>query len=190
MTNLLATAAVVAQEETDYKPLLPETGELVVGTIAFAIVLLLVGKMLIPKIRQTLDERTDAIEGGLKRAEAAQAEAQATLDDYQANLKEARHEASRLREQAREEGAQIVAEMREQAQAEARRIVESAQAQIEAERQQALQQLRAEVGTLSIDLASRVVGESLEDSARQSRVVDRFLEELEDRARSQEQITS
>ncbi|WP_243772954.1 F0F1 ATP synthase subunit B [Actinomadura barringtoniae] len=171
-------------------PVVPEASELVFGTIAFAIVLLVVAWKLVPQIRKTLDERTDAIEGGLKRAEAAQAEAQATLDDYQANLKEARHEASRLREQAREEGAQIVAEMREQAQAEARRIVESAQAQIEAERQQALQQLRAEVGTLSVDLASRVVGESLEDPARQSRVVDRFLEELEGRARSQEQITS
>jgi F-type H+-transporting ATPase subunit b len=171
-------------------PVVPEASELVFGTVAFAIVLLLVAWKLVPQIRKTLDERTDAIEGGLKRAEAAQAEAQATLDDYQAQLKEARHEASRLREQAREEGAQIVAEMREQAQAEARRIVESAQSQIEAERQQALQQLRAEVGTLSVELASRVVGESLEDDARQSRVVDRFLEELEGRARSQEQITS
>ncbi|MEU5877575.1 F0F1 ATP synthase subunit B [Spirillospora sp. NPDC047279] len=189
MYNLLATGSV-AQEESDYQPLLPEIGELVVGTIAFAIVLILVGKFLVPKIQATLAERSNEIEGGLKRAEEAQAEAQATLDEYKAKLAEARHEASRLREEAREQGAQIVAEMREQAQAEARRIVEAAQSQIEAERQQALQQLRAEVGTLSVELAGRVVGESLEDDARQSRVVDRFLEELEGRARSQEQITS
>ena len=72
-----------------------------------------------------------------------------------------------------------VAEMREQAQAEARRITESAQAQIQAERQQALTALRAEVGTLATELASRIVGESLTDEARQSRMVDRFLDELE-----------
>src|SRR5437773_7324871 len=70
-------------------------------------------------------------------------------------------------------------EMREQAQAEARRITESAQAQIEAERQQALTALRTEVGNLATELASRIVGESLTDEARQSRMVDRFLDELE-----------
>ena len=69
--------------------------------------------------------------------------------------------------------------MREQAQAEARRIVDAAEAQIAAERQQALASLRAEVGTLATELASRIVGESLADTARQNRMVDRFLDELE-----------
>jgi F-type H+-transporting ATPase subunit b len=69
--------------------------------------------------------------------------------------------------------------MRDQAQAEARRVTEAAQSQIEAERQQALTSLRAEVGTLATELASRIVGESLADQARQSRMVDRFLDELE-----------
>jgi F-type H+-transporting ATPase subunit b len=190
MTNLLA--AVYAQPEGGHEsnPLLPHTAELVFGTLAFAVVLIAVGWKLVPQIQKTLAERTDAIEGGLKRADQAQEEAQATLKEYQAKLAEARHEASRLREEAREQGAQIIAEMREHAQAEARRITEAAQAQIEAERQAALSSLRAEVGALSVELAGRVVGESLEDSARQSRVVDRFLEELEQRARSQEQIPS
>ena len=67
---------------------------------------------------------------------------------------------------------------REQAKAEARRITEAAQAQIEAERQQALISLRTEVGTLATELASRIVGESLTDEARQRRMVDRFLDEL------------
>ncbi|MCP2334995.1 F0F1 ATP synthase subunit B [Actinomadura rupiterrae] len=171
-------------------PLVPEASELVFGTVAFFVVLFLVGWKLVPQIQKTLAERTDAIEGGLKRAEAAQDEAKATLEQYTAKLAEARREASRLREEAREEGAQIKAEITGQAQAEARRIVESAHAQIEADRQQALQSLRAEIGTLSVELAGRVVGESLEDSARQSRVVDRFLEELEGRASTREQITS
>ena len=84
-----------------------------------------------------------------------------------------------MREEAHEQGAQIIADMRERAEAEARRITESAQSQIEAERQQALISLRAEVGSLATELASRIVGESLTDEARQSRMVDRFLSELE-----------
>jgi F-type H+-transporting ATPase subunit b len=115
----------------------------------------------------------------LARADEAQAEANQLLEQYRQQLAEARHEAARLREEAREQGAQIIAEMREQAQAEARRVTEAAQAQIEAERQQALTSLRAEVGTLATELASRIVGESLADEARQSRMVDRFLSELE-----------
>ncbi|MBW8483903.1 F0F1 ATP synthase subunit B [Actinomadura parmotrematis] len=187
MINLLATT--LAAEE-DSNPLLPDNAELVVGSIAFFIVLFLVGKLFVPKIKQTLEERSNEIEGGLERAAEAQKEAKATLEQYQAKLAEARHEASRMREEAREQGSQIIAEMKEQAQAEARRIIDAAHAQIEADRQQAVSSLRGEIGALSVDLASRVVGESLDDSARQSRVVDRFLEELEGRARSQEQITS
>ena len=128
-----------------------------------------------------LQERTEKIEGGLERAEAAQAEAQQVLEQYRQQLADARHEAARLREEAREQGAQIIAEMREEAQAEARRLTEAAQAQIQSERQQALTALRSEVGALSTDLASRIVGESLNDEARQSRVVDRFLDDLEQR---------
>jgi F-type H+-transporting ATPase subunit b len=126
-----------------------------------------------------LAERTEAIEGGLARSEEAQTEAKDLLDQYRQQLDDARREAARLREEAREQGAQIIAEMRDQAQAEARRVTEAAQAQIEAERQQALTSLRAEVGTLATELASRIVGESLADQARQSRMVDRFLDELE-----------
>jgi F-type H+-transporting ATPase subunit b len=139
-------------------------------------------RVLIPRLNQTLEERTDKIEGGLQRAEEAQAEANATLTKYREQLAEARHEAARLREEAREQGAQIIAEMREQAQAEARRLVDAAHAQIEADRQQALQSLRTEVGGLAVDLASRVVGESLTDEARQRRTVERFLDELDQQA--------
>jgi F-type H+-transporting ATPase subunit b len=137
--------------------------------------------MLLPRISKILAEREDAIEGGLNRADEAQAEAQRVLEQYRAQLEDARHEAARLRSEATEQGAQIIAEMRERATAEARRITDSAQAQIEAERQAALQSLRSEVGALSVELASRIVGESLTDTARQGRMVDRFLEEIEAR---------
>jgi F-type H+-transporting ATPase subunit b len=160
-------------------PLLPTCPELIIGLICFVGVFGVLGKMLVPRITRTLEERTDKIEGGLARAEEAQAEANRTLKQYQDQLANARHEAARLREEAKEQGAQIIAEMRQQAQDEARRITEAAQSQIEAERQQALISLRQQVGTLSTELASKIVGESLTDEARQSRMIDRFLDGLE-----------
>lgn len=165
--------------EASSNPLVPTWQELIIGTICFVAVFSVLGMRLMPRIQQILAQRTDQIEGGLARAEEAQAEAQRLLEQYRQQLAEARHEAARLREEAREQGAQIIAEMREQAQAEARRLTEAAQAQIEAERQQALTALRTEVGALATELASRIVGESLEDHARQSRMVDRFLSDLE-----------
>jgi F-type H+-transporting ATPase subunit b len=160
-------------------PLSPSLSELVIGTISFLIVFAVLWRVLVPRIQQTLTERTDQIEGGLQRAEEAQAEAKQTLEQYQAQLAEARHEASRLRQDAQEEGARILAELRERGEAERQRLVAAAHEQIEADRAQAIQALRTEMGALAVELASRVVGEALDENARQRRVVDRFLEELE-----------
>jgi F-type H+-transporting ATPase subunit b len=173
----------VAAEELQ-NPLVPDLTELIIGAITFGIIFFALWKVLIPRLSKTLEERTDKIEGGLQRAEEAQAEAGATLAKYQEQLAEARHEAARLREEAREQGAQIIAEMRVQASAEGRRLIEAAHAQIDADRQQALQSLKTEVGALSVELASRVVGESLTDEARQRRIVERFLDELEQQPES------
>jgi F-type H+-transporting ATPase subunit b len=165
-------------------PLIPNLTELIVGLLTFGIIFFALWKVLLPRLNKTLAERTDAIEGGLQRADETQAEADRTLTAYREQLAEARHEAARLREEAREQGAQIIAEMREQAQAEARRLVDAAHVQIEADRQQALQSLKGEVGGLAVDLASRVVGESLTDEARQRRIVERFLDELDQQTES------
>jgi F-type H+-transporting ATPase subunit b len=169
----------VPQQYEYPNPLIPTWPEFIIGTICFVVVFGVLGKMLLPRIIKTLAEREDAIQGGINRADEAQAEAQAVLTQYRAQLDDAKHEAARMREEAREQGAQIIAEMRERADAEARRITEAAQAQIEAERQQALHSLRNEVGALATELASRIVGESLSDQARQSRMVDRFLADLD-----------
>jgi len=160
-------------------PIIPHPAEVIIGLIFFAVVYWAVAKYVVPQLETLYAERTAAIEGGIEKAEEAQKEAAAALDEYKEQLSHARAEAAKIREDARAQGAQIVAEMREQAQAEAARITAAASQQIAAERQQAIVQLRTDVGTLATDLASRIVGESLADAARQSRVVDRFLDELE-----------
>jgi F-type H+-transporting ATPase subunit b len=178
-TGATHVAALVTAGEADQLPVLPHLGELIFGLIAFVILYLIVKKWVVPNLEKAYADRTAAIEGGMHQAEKAQQEAQAALEQYTAQLAEARLEAGRIRAEAQEQGAAIIAELRVQAQVEANRIAEASHKQIEAERQQAIVSLRSEVGRLSTDLASRIVGESLHDEARQSGIVDRFLAELE-----------
>jgi len=169
----------LAAEGQQLNPLIPHPIEIVLSLVVFGLLYLAAKKWVVPNFEKTFSERTEAIEGGLAAAETKQAEADRKLAELNQQLSDARHEAARIREDAREQGATIVAEMRQQGQAEAARIVEHAHAQIEAERQQAVTSLRAEVGSLATSLAGRIVGESLDDEARQSRVVERFLSDLE-----------
>ncbi|GFH35686.1 F0F1 ATP synthase subunit B [Streptomyces pacificus] len=177
IANLVQLAAGEEQN-----PLVPPGPELLVGTIAFAIVFFFLAKKLLPNINRVLEERREAIEGGMEKAEAAQVEAQSVLEQYRAQLAEARHEAARLRQEATEQGAAIIAEMRAEGQRQREEIVAAGHAQIEADRKAAASALRQDVGQLATDLAGKLVGESLEDHARQSRVIDRFLDELEEKA--------
>jgi F-type H+-transporting ATPase subunit b len=163
----------------DINPLIPADYDLIWSSVIFVALLIVVAVFVVPRLNTALDARAEAIEGGLKKAEEAQAAASAARDEYNAQLAEARAEAARIRDQARTDGAAILAELKEQAQAEANRIAANAQVQIEAERAAALVSLRAEVGTLALDLASGVIGESLSDDKKASALVDRFLADLE-----------
>ncbi|MEP7370530.1 MAG: F0F1 ATP synthase subunit B [Dermatophilaceae bacterium] len=168
-----------APGETGSAPILPYWPELVFGFIAIGVIYYVVKTKVVPSLEKAYVDRTAAIEGGMHKAEEAQQQAQDALEQYKAQLAEARGEASRIRGEAQAQGAAIIAELRAVAQSEASRITESAHKQIEAERQQAMVSLRAEVGRLSTELASRIVGESLHDETRQNGIVDRFLAELE-----------
>lgn len=160
-------------------PLLPPVGEIVVGTITFAILAFVMIKYVVPRFEQVFVARREAIEGGIERAEAMQAEAKASLEQYRAQLAEARGEAAQIRDAARAEGQQILEELRTQAQEESARIVARGEEQLVAQRQQIVHELRGQIGTLAVDLAGRVVGESLAEDARRSGTVDRFLTELD-----------
>jgi F-type H+-transporting ATPase subunit b len=181
-------AALVTAGEADKLPVLPNWGELIFGVVAFFILLVIVQKKVVPNLEKAYADRTAAIEGGMHKADEAQKQAQAALEEYKTQLAEARGEGSRIRAEAQEQGAAIIAELRAQAQTEANRITESAHLQIEAERQQAMVSLRTEVGRLSTELASRIVGESLHEETRQNGIVDRFLAELESGAIQPENV--
>ncbi|MFF1648106.1 F0F1 ATP synthase subunit B [Streptomyces sp. NPDC058240] len=168
--------------EKPENPLVPPIPELVIGFIAFVIVFGFLAKKLLPNINKVLEERREAIEGGIEKADAAQTEAQSVLEQYKAQLAEARHEAARLRQEAQEQGVVILQEMRAEGQRQREEIIAAGHTQIEADRKAAASALRQDVGKLATDLAGKLVGESLEDHARQSGTVDRFLDELEAKA--------
>jgi F-type H+-transporting ATPase subunit b len=161
-------------------PLLPEhISEFVVGIVLFLIILAVVTKKVVPVFETTYAARADAIRGGIERAEQAQAEAQAALDKYRLQLSTANDEASRIREDAKNAGAQIQAELRTAATAESARIVLAGHAQVDAERAAARENLRRDVGGLATTLAEKIVGEALTDDARAQRTVDRFIADLD-----------
>jgi F-type H+-transporting ATPase subunit b len=163
----------------EINPLVPSSYDLLWSAVCFLVIVVVFVWKVLPTITKTLDARADLIEGGISRAENAQAEAAAALEEYKKQLADARAEAARIREQARADGNAIIAELKEQATVEANRVTANAKTAIEAERQSALISLRAEVGSLAIDLASGVIGESLSDDKKAAAVVDRFLADLE-----------
>ena len=160
-------------------PLIPHTAELIVGFIAFSLLFLVLRSKVVPLFEKAFAERTEAIQGGMEKAERAQVEAERALAQYTAQLNEARGEAQKIREDARVQGAAIIEDLRSKAAEEAARITAAATASIQSERQQAMTALRNEVGALATDLASKIVGEALDDQVRQSRIVDRFITDLE-----------
>lgn len=175
------TAALVhyAAEESGPSPLQVPLGELIIGLICFGIVCYVLMKYAFPLFEKTYKERTDAIQGGLKRAEDAQAEAARLLEQYRQQLTEARAEATQIREQAKEQAARIAEELRQQGQEDRDRIIESGRQQLAAERERLVQELRADVGRLAVELSSRIIGEALASEAAQRGTVDQFLTELE-----------
>jgi len=162
-----------------HNPLIPPLSEIIIGLITFGILLVVLIKFVFPQMEKTFVARREAIEGGIERAEAMQAEAKAALEQYRAQLAEARTEAAQIRDAARAEGQQILEELRAQAQEESGRIMARGEEQLAANRQAVVNELRGQLGALAVELAGKVVGESLADEARRRGTVDRFLDELD-----------
>ena len=171
-------------EEADINPLIPVWQEIVLGVIAFGILCFVLMKFVFPMMEKTFAARVDAIEGGIKRAEEAQAEANKLLEQYKTQLAEARTEAARIRDEARADAEGIRQDVLAKAREESDRIIAAGRDQLAAQRESIVRQLRSEVGTLAVDLAGRIVGESLADEARSRGTVERFLAELDGGSRA------
>lgn len=184
--NIAPVVAAAGQDSNtfgwDPSLLVPAVYDIVWSLVALVVLLLFFWKFALPKLNSILEERAAKIEGGIEKAAAVQAEADARKDEYEKLLADARTEAAEIREKARAEGDAIKAEKKQETQIELDRMTKSAKDQIEADRQSAIVSLRQEVGSIAIDLASGVVGENLADDQRSNAYVDRFLNELDQKA--------
>jgi F-type H+-transporting ATPase subunit b len=178
-------AYLLAQEAAEHEqsPILPAWNELIWGTIAFLILLVLMYRTVFPSINQAYKDRRANIEGKLEKAEKDRAEAEKLLEQYRRRLRAAEDETQRILDEARARADRVRREVLAKAEGDAGRELERARQAIRAERDQAIRELRSEVGTLAVELATRVVGDTL-DRDRQLRLVDQYIEELGDQAQA------
>jgi F-type H+-transporting ATPase subunit b len=178
--NLLAASSLAAETapEEEHNILLPAFYDIFWGGICFLILLFVVWRYALPRIRQTLEERTAGIEGKLEKAERDRTQAESLLAQYREQLAEARSDAARIRAEAQSDRKAIVEAARTEAQEAARLEGERTQVRLAADFSQARQQLTREVGGMAVTLATRIVGDSLDENRTRS-TVDRFLDELD-----------
>jgi F-type H+-transporting ATPase subunit b len=172
------TMGVLAAEDGP-SPVLPHPEEVVLGLVAFLLLLYVMWKYVTPRFEQVYTERTEQIEGGIARAEAAQAEANRLLEQYRAQLAQARTEVAKIRDDARASAEGIRADVLAKAREESDRIIAAGRETLAAERATLVRELQSSIGAMSVELASRIVGEALADEARRHGTVERFLDELE-----------
>ena len=178
-------AYVLAQEAAEHEqnPILPAVNELIWGTIAFLILLFLMYRTVWPSVDKAFKDRRANIEGKLEQAERDREEAEGLLEQYRRRLRDAEDETLRILEEARANAERVRRDLMAKAEADAGRELDRARQAIRGERDQAIRQLRNEVGTLAVELATRVVGDSL-DRERQLRLVDEYIDELGNQAQA------
>jgi F-type H+-transporting ATPase subunit b len=175
---LFEEATTGAEEEpSGIDLLIPDKNETIAGVIAFAIVFFFVWKWAVPALNRTLEARQQAIKSELEAAESAKVEAQSLRNDYQEQLAGAKAEAAQIVDDGRTSGEQVKADVVARAEAEAAQIRARAESELAGERERVAGELRRQVADLSIEVAEKVVGSSLDD-ARQRELVDRYIEDL------------
>ena len=184
MIATLTRLWIVAQtEDKPIKDLSPKLQELIVGAIAFGVIFVFMSKWVLPRVNKLLEERRQKIQGNLEEAERTKTAADELLADYRQQLAGAREDANRIIEEARRTAEAMRKDLMAKAEQEYQGVVGKAQEEIRAERDRVFEELKTQVGELSLALAGRVVGETL-DKTRQLRLVDDYIKELEDLAPS------
>jgi F-type H+-transporting ATPase subunit b len=175
---MLGAVMLLAQEEhSGLDLILPATEELIWGAICFAIVAFLLVRFAFPRLRETVEARENTIQKALEDTERSRDEAKKLLEDYRKQLSEARSEANRVIEESRRQGEEVRRDIISRAEKDAEGIVARARDQIEAERNRTVQELRGQIAQLSIDLAEKVVGRSLDGEAQRD-LVDAYISEV------------
>jgi F-type H+-transporting ATPase subunit b len=174
----MAVLPLLAAEGGDALQLLPEPDEFLYGSLMFLVLFLLLTFFVFPKVRKGMAERSAKIQGQIEEAERTRREADETLEQYRRQVTDARGEGSKIIEEARRSAEAQRAEILQKAEAEAAQILERARAEVAGERERAVAELRQSVGTISLDIASKVIGQQLQSGDAHKQLVDQAIAQL------------
>lgn len=174
----MAVLPLLAAEEGGALELLPDPAELLYGSLMFAVLFILLTVLVFPKARKGMAERSAKIQGQISEADRVRSEADQTLEQYRKQVADARGEASRIVEEARRSGEALKAEILQKAEAEAAQILERARGEVAGERERAVAELRQSVGTISLDIAAKVIGKELQSGDAHKQLVDQAIAQL------------
>lgn len=158
----------------------PDFGLIFWMVVGFGILFLILWKFAWPVILKSVDERANLIDKGVEYAQDAKQQldnARAEADKY---MQQARAQQTEMLRDADKMKTQIIEQARTAAQAEAQKVMEAARKSIELQQKEAEQQFRSQVGTFALEIARKVVKKQLEDPKAQSKLVNTYLDEMQD----------
>jgi F-type H+-transporting ATPase subunit b len=174
---ILVEGGTVEECQEAPNPILPETNEIIWGAFGFLIVFGFLLWKGVPAIKKTMNDRTEKIRGDIEGAEAAKAEADKVLAEYHSQLADARNEAARILEEARQDADAVKAERIAAIQPEIDEMRARAASEIEASKAQALSELRGEITAIALGAAERVVERNLDDETNRA-LIDSYIDSV------------
>ena len=175
--NTVIFAATAASSSGSSNPILPATGEIIWSVLSFALLLVVLGKWAYPPVKKMMADRADKIRGDLDAADLARAEAQRTLEEYREQLAQARREATRILDEARQTGEALRADLLAKAEGDAANVRARNEEALRVDRQRVIAELRSEVGSLALELAEKIIDAEVDRAASQA-LIDTFISEI------------
>ena len=175
-TCAFPTLAFASEESSGINAILPDPVEFVPMLIAFIILWIILAKFGWPMFEGMLDKREKTIKEALEKSEAARAESERVLQEYQKQLDEAKAQSAQIVADAKKTAEAVKADITATAQAVAAALVDKARDAIEAEKKAAIAELQGSVADLSISVAGRLIGEDLNDDQHR-KIIERYATE-------------
>lgn len=177
LANVPAVALAEEEERSGIALLVPALAELIPATIAFCIIFVLLSKLAWPAITKMMEDRENKIQGDIDAAEQAKVEAQANAATYEQKLADAQREADEIIAQARRDAENERSAILAEAQKDAAATIAKAKDAVANERKKAMIELSSQVVDLSVDIASKIIGEAL-SADEQRELAERYLQEV------------
>jgi F-type H+-transporting ATPase subunit b len=157
----------------------PAVGTLFWSALIFGLFFLILSKFAWKPILNAVRARDEMIKGSLESAAKAREEMLKLQSDNEAILRKAREEREGILKEAREVRDKLISEAKGKASEEAEKLVEKARVGIESEKRKALSEIHDQVATLSVEIASKLLGEKLKQTGEQEKLIDSYLKEID-----------